>query len=349
MNTNFTDIINGTSDGTKDFSINALTVAGAAALNGNVDLGNATGDTITFNGRVDSDIDPSASATYALGSTSLAYTGIFLDNGATDGGAVYFNASATAFIKSDASAGDLDISGFTDVDFNSVNLKGSGNYTFTGTMSHDGAAVFNESGADVDFRIEGDTLTHLFFVDASTDRIGINNSSPSQRLHVTDNNNGDLWIQTTNTNTGSSARNGIQFEADNGNFQFFRQGSGNSAVGAASAGVVANGSGGVYMTLNGTSWTSTSDMRLKTRLDTFVNGLSKLMHLDAFTYHLNNDKEKTVHLGMSAQQVMETIPEVVAGVGGDGPLGINYDRLVPVLVNAIQELNAKVNGLEARA
>ncbi len=184
VNTNFTDIINGTSDGTKDFSINALTVAGAAQLNGNVTLGNATGDNISFTGRVATDIDPATTATYAFGSTTLTWTAIFLDNGATDGGAIYFNASATAFIKSDASAGDLDISGFTDVDFNSVNLKGSGNLTFTGTLSNDGAAVFNESGADVDFRVEGDTDVNLFFVDASTDRVGISTNAPGATLDV---------------------------------------------------------------------------------------------------------------------------------------------------------------------
>lgn len=49
-----------------------------------------------------------------------------------------------------------------------------------------GATVFNEQGdTDGDFRIEGDTRTHMFFLDASTDSIGINNSSPSgASLHI---------------------------------------------------------------------------------------------------------------------------------------------------------------------
>jgi len=38
-------------------------------------------------------------------------------------------------------------------------------------------AVINESGADSDTRIEGDTATHLFFADASLDAIGINAST----------------------------------------------------------------------------------------------------------------------------------------------------------------------------
>lgn len=37
-----------------------------------------------------------------------------------------------------------------------------------------GATIFNEDGDNQDFRIEGDTLSNLFFVDASADSIGIN-------------------------------------------------------------------------------------------------------------------------------------------------------------------------------
>jgi fibronectin-binding autotransporter adhesin len=44
--------------------------------------------------------------------------------------------------------------------------------------------VFNESGSAVDFRIEGNTDANLFFVDGSTDRIGIGTNAPAQLLHV---------------------------------------------------------------------------------------------------------------------------------------------------------------------
>lgn len=46
------------------------------------------------------------------------------------------------------------------------------------------ANVFNDAGADVDQRIEGDTDANLVFVDASTDRVGIGTATPTAKLQV---------------------------------------------------------------------------------------------------------------------------------------------------------------------
>jgi hypothetical protein len=47
-----------------------------------------------------------------------------------------------------------------------------------------GANVFNDAGADVDQRMEGDTDANLFYLDASTDRIGIGTDTPTAKLQV---------------------------------------------------------------------------------------------------------------------------------------------------------------------
>jgi hypothetical protein len=44
--------------------------------------------------------------------------------------------------------------------------------------------VFNDGGANYDFRIEGDTNANLFFVDASAEAVGIGTTGPSQLLHI---------------------------------------------------------------------------------------------------------------------------------------------------------------------
>ena len=43
--------------------------------------------------------------------------------------------------------------------------------------------VFNDNGTNTDFRIEGDTDSNLFFVDAGNDRVGIGTISPSTLFH----------------------------------------------------------------------------------------------------------------------------------------------------------------------
>jgi len=48
----------------------------------------------------------------------------------------------------------------------------------------DAAQTFNDSGAAVDFRIEGDTEQNLFFLDGSADKIGIGTASPDSLLDI---------------------------------------------------------------------------------------------------------------------------------------------------------------------
>lgn len=49
-----------------------------------------------------------------------------------------------------------------------------------------GGVVFNDNGTDSDFRIEGDADANLFFLDASTDRIGVGTATPGVKLDVYD-------------------------------------------------------------------------------------------------------------------------------------------------------------------
>ncbi len=46
------------------------------------------------------------------------------------------------------------------------------------------STIFNESGADVNFRVEGDTNVNLLFVDAGQDRIGVNENVPLGKFHI---------------------------------------------------------------------------------------------------------------------------------------------------------------------
>ena len=64
-----------------------------------------------------------------------------------------------------------------------------------------GANVFNDAGADVDQRMEGDTDANLFFLDASTDRIGVGTNTPTAKFQVNGSFAGPLPVTVTTSYT----------------------------------------------------------------------------------------------------------------------------------------------------
>ena len=72
-------------------------------------------------------------------------------------------------------------------------------------------AVFNESSADIDFRVESDTDTHALFLDASTSRIGIGESAPTYKLEIKGANGDQFGLDAT-----SGSRFTQQYFANNG-------------------------------------------------------------------------------------------------------------------------------------
>ena len=83
-----------------------------------------------------------------------------------------------------------------------------------------GAAIFNQDGADADFRIEGDTEANLFMVDASTDRIGIGTATPSTRFEVQEDQNSDTTLTVSNDTAGTGAIAQLQLGSDAGGATF---------------------------------------------------------------------------------------------------------------------------------
>ena len=129
------------------------------------------------------------------------------------------------------------------------------------------------------------------------------------------------------------------------------------------------------------SWSTSSDKRDKTDIVDFTYGLSWIKQLNPVTYRwdrrvsyneLNEDgtlktdvtpdgthKEQQQNLGFLAQDVLEIEKGdgfgskkedmlVVALNEDDSAYSLRYERLVPVLVNAVKELSAKVEALEAK-
>ncbi len=90
-----------------------------------------------------------------------------------------------------------------------------------------------------------------------------------------------------------------------------------------------------------------SDIRLKNELPFTVQGLEAVDKLRPIKYTLKSDEDENpkVRLGFSAQEVLEIIPEVVS-TDDEGYHAVAYQKLVPVLVKAIQELTEEVRELK---
>lgn len=97
-----------------------------------------------------------------------------------------------------------------------------------------------------------------------------------------------------------------------------------------------------------------SDDRLKTKLGNIEGALAKIKTLNGFYYEANETAQALGYkpkreVGVSAQSVQAVLPEVVVPAPIDEQyLTVHYDKLVPLLIEAIKELEAKVAALEAK-
>lgn len=117
------------------------------------------------------------------------------------------------------------------------------------------------------------------------------------------------------------------------------------------------------MAQNSTSWTANSDSRLKDVQGTITDALAKVGQLTGvkFTWKRDADNpDAKVRVGLIAQDVQAVLPEAVDDESPDlitdeetgkvsGGLGVRYTEVVPLLVNAIKELTARVVTLEQAA
>lgn len=109
---------------------------------------------------------------------------------------------------------------------------------------------------------------------------------------------------------------------------------------------------GPYVNNTGTSWTSPSDIRLKNVTGEIQNGLEKVCSLKAAEFTWKSDSENKPQVGLIAQEVEQVLPQAISrtkGINEDGEeyLGVQYNDVVPLLLAAIKELNAKVDAQAA--
>jgi hypothetical protein len=111
-----------------------------------------------------------------------------------------------------------------------------------------------------------------------------------------------------------------------------------------------------YVRGDGDAWlrgtlTQNSDARLKEDIEPLSGCLDRVLNLQAVTYNWRPgetgiDREDT-QVGFIGQEVHEVIPEL-APVDDEGHYGVIYDRLVPVLVEAVKEQQGIIDTQNSR-
>ncbi len=92
--------------------------------------------------------------------------------------------------------------------------------------------------------------------------------------------------------------------------------------------------------------TINSDARLKSNIISLGGTLNKLLALDGKSYTLKADESKQ-KIGLLAQDVQEVFPELVTKASDEqGTLSVNYQGLIPVLINAIKEQQKEIEELK---
>ncbi|MGB3181724.1 MAG: tail fiber domain-containing protein [Cyclobacteriaceae bacterium] len=105
--------------------------------------------------------------------------------------------------------------------------------------------------------------------------------------------------------------------------------------------------------IRATSLFVTSDARLKRDFRKITGAMDMINMMNPVSYLFDRDKAPERNfsegrsVGFKAQEIREILPEAVSE-DEEGYLGVNYNAVIPVLVAALQEQQARINELEQR-
>tara|TARA_B100001093_G_scaffold128839_1_gene121310 strand:- start:108 stop:3086 length:2979 start_codon:yes stop_codon:yes gene_type:complete len=154
-------------------------------------------------------------------------------------------------------------------------------------------------------------------------RVGIGQSSPAGRLDVNNNGATTETLMILSDFGGTGAHTQISFNNTNGQV------------------------GTINTSGSATSFNTSSDRRLKSNIQDAASASSKIDAMQVRQFDWNADGSHQDY-GLIAQELQPIEPMAVSGnADSDEMMGVDYSKLVPMLIKEIQELRSRVATLEA--
>ncbi|RYG62048.1 MAG: tail fiber domain-containing protein [Alphaproteobacteria bacterium] len=141
---------------------------------------------------------------------------------------------------------------------------------------------------------------------------------------------GYTWSGDTNTGMYNAAADQIGFTAG-----------GTQRLRVITTGAVVTGN------MTATAFLYSSDKRLKTDIEPLPSTLEQLAKIGTYTYRYKSDENKEQRIGVIAQEVMPLFPEAVRN-DENNMMSVDYPSLVPVLIKAVNELNAQMKDAQSQ-
>ncbi len=237
--------------------------------------------------------------------------------------------------------------GFFETGSNKLYIESSNGDANSALIYGDFQTNFLRFNADVEvntgsLNVDGGT----FFVDEVNNRVGIGTESPSTKLQIVGGTDAKLF-----NNTGyivSGPEDGLNIVIDNNEILARNNGSTSNLFlqkegGDVIAGADIRALGNVYAS----GVMLTSDRRLKRDISNLSYGLKEILQLEPKSYFFINSKQEYKSIGLIAQEVQPIIKEIVHTRDDyEKSLSINYIELIPILINAVKEQDAKIQELE---
>ena len=348
--------------GAADFD-NNLTVEGTTSLKGDISLGDATGDTITVGGRVGSNWNPSANNSKSLGLAGLRWK---LNSETINNSKVLAtgNTTVTGFVNVVGTDGKLDVA--QDSTFNSnVNL------------SNTGSLVFSNTG------LTGVTKTLVQSNLVSVAHLNVTGSAvlpEDTTLTASDLGTANLIVTDTAKFTGSIAGDNFLQIGEGSNVVQI-----NAAAGLVISDWKPQTSDTVDLGISGKKWrnlflsgnvsvgnvtidqanvtadniiakddliaASSSDNALKDKVMKIDTAMDKVELIGGYEFVWNNNigdmRAGTPDYGVIAQEIENVLPHAV-DINSRGYKTVNYNSLIPLLIEAVKELSDRVKELEPK-